>query len=110
MVVYPKNNPKTEVNYLTGTTCLNQIVNPFLHNLPIRINGSFTPKLFFEQLISLAINRQSVHSGRKTNQKFLSDTALYHHLNKFTLEELIEASYPLLWETAKKTSVQIQRI
>lgn len=102
MVVYPKNNPKTEVNYLTGTTCLNQIVTPFLHNLPIRINGSFTPKLFFEQLISLAINRQSVHSGRKTNQKFLSDTALYHHLNKFTMGELIEASYPLLWETAKK--------
>lgn len=102
MVVYPKNEPKTEVNFLSGTTCLNQIVYPFLHNLPIRINGSFTPKLFFEQLISLAINRQSVHSGRKTNQKFLSDTALYHHLNKFTMEELIEASYPLLWETAKK--------
>lgn len=102
MVVYSDNNLKSEVKYLTGTTCLNQIINPLLHNLHIKINGSLTEKLFFEQLISLAINARSVHSGRKTNQKFLSDTALYHHLNKFTMEDLMDASFDVLWDSAKK--------
>ena len=102
MVVYSDNSLKSEVKYLTGTTCLNQIINPLLHNLHIKINGSLTEKLFFEQLVSLAINGRSVHSGRKTNQKFLSDTALYHHLNKFTMEDLMDASFDVLWDSAKK--------
>ena len=100
MVSLPIKKPKTNAKVLTNTYCLKRVTNALVNHLPLRIQGTLTPKLFYHHLISLSLNRSSLHSARKTFQKFRSETTLRHHLKKFDMTTLIDQSFDLLWSTA----------
>lgn len=102
MVPLPVKKTKTNTKVLTNTYCLKRITQTCANHLPLQIHGSLTPALFYNHLISLSLNRSSIHSARKTFQKFRSETTLRHHLKKFGMTALIDQSFDLLWSTAAK--------
>ena len=100
MVSLPVKKTKTNAKILTNKYCLKRVTQSCAKHLPLQIHGTLTPSLFYNHLISLSLNRSSIHSARKTFQKFRSETTLHYHLKKFDMTTLIDQSFELLWSTA----------
>jgi putative transposase len=83
-----KKSKNTGLHILTGVRCIAPVVKSLLKNIPISIRSELTPKLFFEVLTSLIIQRQSIHSIQSLGLKIPCESSLHHHLKKINLKTL----------------------
>ncbi len=81
---------------LRSKECIDNILQPLVDNIQIPINGSLTRKEIFQTAISMAVNKNSIHSVQKRYEKVPCETSLRLHLKKLDLEKLIEANNKIL--------------
>jgi len=81
---------------LRSKECIDNILQPLVDNIQIPINGSLTSKDIFQTAISMAVNKNSIHSVQKRYEKVPCETSLRHHLKKLDLEKLMEVNNKIL--------------
>lgn len=81
---------------LRSKECIDNILQPLVDNIQIPINGSLTSKDIFQTAISMAVNKNSIHSVQKRYEKVPCETSLRHHLKKLDLEKLMEVNNRIL--------------
>ena len=81
---------------LRSKECIDNILQPLVDNIQIPIKGSLTGKDIFQTAISMAVNRNSIHSIQKRYEKVPCETSLRHHLKKLDLEKLMEVNNKIL--------------
>ncbi len=81
---------------LRSKECIDNILQPLVDNIQIPINGSLTSKDIFQTAISMAVNRNSIHSVQKRYEKVPCETSLRLHLKKLDLEKLMEVNNKIL--------------
>ena len=64
-------------------------MQPLTDHVTIKINGSLTSEDVFRTVLSMAVNRNSVHSITTQYQDVACETSLLYHLKKLNMEELI---------------------
>jgi putative transposase len=83
-----RKSKNTGLHTLTGAKCMAPVVKSLLKNIQISIRSNLTPKLFFEVLTSLSIQRLSIHSIQSVGSKIPCESSLHHHLKKINLKTL----------------------
>ena len=81
---------------LRSKECIDNVLQPLVDNIQIPINGSLTSKDIFQTAISMAVNKNSIHSVQKRYEKVPCETSLRYHLKKLNLEKLMEANNKIL--------------
>ena len=81
---------------LRSKECIDNILQPLVDNIQIPINGSLTSKDIFQTAISMAVNKNSIHSVQKRYEKIPCETSLRYHLKKLDLEKLMEVNNKIL--------------
>jgi putative transposase len=93
-------NPKIE---LKSKKCIDTVLQPLSDHVTIKINGSLTSEDIFRTVISMSVNRNSVHSVTAQYQDVACETSLRYHLNKLNMEELIKSNEKILLQEVMKT-------
>jgi len=91
---------------LRSKECIDNILQPLVDNIQIPINGSLTSKDIFQTAISMAVNKNSIHSVQKRYEKVPCETSLRHHLKKLDLEKLMEVNNKILIQKPIETLKQ----
>lgn len=81
---------------LRSKECIDNILQPLVDNIQIPINGSLTSKDIFQTAVSMAVNKNSIHSVQKRYEKVPCETSLRYHLKKLDLEKLMEVNNKIL--------------
>jgi phosphatidylserine/phosphatidylglycerophosphate/cardiolipin synthase-like enzyme len=103
----PEFNPKIE---LKSKKCIDTVLRPLSDHVTIKINGSLTSEDIFRTVISMSVNRNSVHSVTARYQDVACETSLRYHLKKLNMEELnLHAKCYLNENTAIITSMNLYR-
>lgn len=93
-------NPKIE---LKSRKCIDTVLRPLSDHVTIKINGSLTSEDIFRTVISMSVNRNSVHSVTSRYQDVACETSLRYHLKKLNMEELIKSNEKILLQEVVKT-------
>jgi putative transposase len=96
----PVYNPKIE---LKSKKCIDTVLRPLSDHVTIKINGSLTSEDIFRTVISMSVNRNSVHSVTSRYQDVACETSLRYHLKKLNIEELIKSNEKILLQEVVKT-------
>ena len=96
----PGYNPKIE---LKSKKCIDTVLRPLSDHVTIKINGSLTGEDVFRTVISMSVNRNSVHSVQSRYQDVACETSLRYHLKKLNMEELIKSNEKILLQEVVKT-------
>ena len=96
----PEFNPKIE---LKSKKCIDTVLRPLSDHVTIKINGSLTSEDIFRTVISMSVNRNSVHSVTARYQDVACETSLRYHLKKLNMEELIKSNEKILLQEVVKT-------
>ncbi len=70
-------SPKIE---LKAKECIDAALRPLNDHVTIKINGSLTSEDIFRTAVSMAVNRNSVHSVSAQYQNVACETSLRYHL------------------------------
>lgn len=81
---------------LRSKECIDNILQSLVDNIQIPINGSLTSKDIFQTAVSMAVNKNSIHSVQKRYEKVPCETSLRYHLKKLDLEKLMEVNNKIL--------------
>ncbi len=92
--------PKIE---LKPKKCIDTVLRPLSDHVTININGSLTGEDVFRTVISMSVNRNSVHSVQSRYQDVECETSLRYHLKKLNMEELIKSNEKILLQEVVKT-------
>ncbi len=88
------------VKYFANFPSLKNEAVRYLKPLPdhatININGSLTSEDVFCTVVSMAVNRNSVHSVTAQYQDVACETFLRYHLKKLNIYELLKSSEKIL--------------
>jgi len=93
-------SPKIE---LKSKECIGLVLQPLSDHVTIKINGSLTSEDIFRTVISMSVNRNSVHSVTARYQDVACETDLRYHLKKLNMEELIKSNEKILLQEVVKT-------
>ena len=93
-------DPKIE---LKSKKCIDTVLRPLSDHVTIKINGSLTGEDVFRTVISMSVNRNSVHSVQSRYQDVACETSLRYHLKKLNMEELIKSNEKILLQEVVKT-------
>ena len=85
----PGFNPRIE---LKSKKCIDTVLRPLSDHVTIKINGPLTSEDIFRTVISMSVNRHSVHSVTARYQDVACETSLRYHLKKLDMEELITSN------------------
>src|SRR5680860_67863 len=96
----PVYRPKIE---LKSKECIDAVLQPLTDHVTIKINGSLTSEDVFLTVLSMAVNRNSVHSITTQYQDVACETSLLYHLKKLNMEELIKSDEKILLQEVIKT-------
>jgi IS4 transposase len=96
----PTNKPKIE---LKSKKCIDTVLKPLTDHVTIKINGSLTSKDFFHTIVSMAVDKNSVHSVTKQYLDVACETSLRYHLKKLNMDELIKSNEKILLQEIVKT-------
>ena len=96
----PGYNPKIE---LKSKKCIDTVLRPLSDHVTIKINGSLTGEDVYRTVISMSVNRNSVHSVQSRYQDVACETSLRYHLKKLNMEELIKSNEKILLQEVVKT-------
>src|SRR5665647_970348 len=94
---------------LKSKECIDAVLQPLTDHVTIKINGSLTSEDVFRTVLSMAVNRNSVHSITTQYQDVACETSLLFHLKKLNMEELIKSNEKILLQEGIKT-VPLQKI
>jgi len=83
---------------LRSKECIDTVLKPLTDHIYLPINGSLTSKDIFHTTISMAVDKNSIHSITKRYQKIPCETSLRHHLKKLNLNELIKSNEKILMQ------------
>lgn len=92
--------PKIE---LKAKECIDAVLRPLNDHVTIKINGSLTSEDVFRTVVSMAVNRNSVHSVSTQYQDVACETSLRYHLNKLNMDELIKSNEEIPLQELMKT-------
>lgn len=94
-------SPKIE---LKSKECIDAVLQPLTDHLTLKINDSLTSRVF-NTVISMAVNRNSVHSISKKYHEVACETSLRYHLKKLNMDmdELIQLNEKILLQGPIKT-------
>jgi len=92
--------PKIE---LKSKECIDAVLKPLTDHVTIKINGSLTSEDVFRTVVSMSVNRNSVHSVATQYQNVACETSLRYHLKKLNMEELIKSNEKILLQELIKT-------
>lgn len=96
----PEYNSKIE---LKSKECIDTVLRPLNDHITIKINGSLTSEDVFHTVVSMSVNRNSVHSIATQYQNVACETSLRYHLKKLNMEELIKSNEKILLQELIKT-------
>ena len=92
-------NPRME---LRSKECIDNVLQPLIDHINLPINGSLTSKDLYHTIISMAVDKNSVHSISKRYQNVPCETSIRYHLKKLNINELIESNERILMQMAIK--------
>ena len=90
-------NPRIE---LRSKECIDNVLQPLIDHINLPINGSLTSKDLYHTVISMAVDKNSIHSISKRYQKVPCETSIRYHLKKLNINELIESNEKILMQMA----------
>jgi putative transposase len=93
-------NPKIK---LKSKKCIDTALQPLSDHVTIKINGSLKSEDIFRTVISMSVNRNSVHSVTARYQNVADETSLRYHLKKLNMGELIKSNEKILLQEVVKT-------
>ena len=88
---------------LKSKECIDLVLQPLKDHVTIKVNGSLTSEDIFRTVVSMAVDKNSVHSVSKQYQDVACETSLRHHLKKLNMEELIKSNEKILLQELIKT-------
>ena len=88
---------------LKSKYCIDLVLQPLTSHVTIKINGSLTSEDVLRTVVSLAVDKNSVHSVSKQYSSVACETSLRYHLNKLNMEELILSNENILLQNPLKT-------
>ena len=87
--------PRTE---LRSKECIDNVLKPLIDHVEIPINGSLTSKDIFHTTISMAVDKNSIHSFTKRYDKIPCGTSIRYHLKKIDMNDLIESNEKIIMQ------------
>jgi hypothetical protein len=81
---------------LRSKECIDNVLKPLTDHIDLPINGSLTSQDIFHATISMAVDKNSIHSITKRYEKIPCETSIRHHLKKLNIRELIESNEKIL--------------
>ena len=88
---------------LKSKKCIETVLQPLSDHVTIKINGSLTCEDVFRTVVSMAVNRNSVHSVSTRYQDVACETSLRYHLKKLNMDELIKSNENILLQQVLNT-------
>ena len=88
---------------LKSKECIDFVLQPLNDHVTIKVNGSLTSEDIFRTVVSMAVDKNSVHSVSKQYQYVACETSLRYHLKKLNMEELIKSNEKILLQELIKT-------
>jgi putative transposase len=88
---------------LKSKECIDLVLQPLKDHVTIKVNGSLTSEDIFRIVLSMAVDKNSVHSVSKQYQDVACETSLRYHLKKLNMEELIKSNEKILLHELIKT-------
>ena len=85
---------------LKSKECVENVLQPLVEHIGIPINGSLTCQDLYQTIVSMAVDKNSVHSVSKRYHKVPCETSIRHHLKKLDMDELIESNEKILMQMA----------
>jgi len=83
---------------LRSKECIDTVLKPLTDHIDLPINGSLTSKDIFHTTISMAVDKNSIHSITKRYEKIPCETSIRYHLKKLNMSELIESNEKILMQ------------
>ncbi len=96
----PGNSFKIE---LKSKYCIDYVLEPLTSHVTIKINGSLTSEDIICTVVSLAVDKNSVHSVSKQYSAVTCETSLRYQLKKLNMNELILCNEKILLQNPLKT-------
>lgn len=81
---------------LKSKYCLDLVLQPLTSHVALRIKGSLTSEDIIRIVVSLAVDKNSVHSVSKQYSAVACETSLRYHLEKLKTDELILSNEKIL--------------
>lgn len=88
---------------LTPLHCIKVVLPSLLENIHIPINGSLATKDIFISVLGISAGNRSIHSIEKQYHKTPCETSMRYHLNKVTIDQLIELNSKIILQSSLKT-------
>ena len=88
---------------LKSKYCIDSVLEPLTSHVTIKINGSLTSEEIIRTVVSLAVDKNSVHSVSKPYSAVACETSLRYHLKKLNMDELIRSNENILLQNPLKT-------
>ncbi len=85
---------------LKSKNCLDLVLKPLTSHITLKINGSLTSEDIIRTVVSLAVDKNSVHSVSKQYSAVACETSLRYHLKKLNMEELILSNENILLQNS----------
>lgn len=83
---------------LRSKECIDNVLKPLTDHIDLPINGSLTSQDIFHATISMAVDKNSIHSITKRYENIPCETSIRHHLKKLNIMELIESNEKILMQ------------
>ena len=96
----PEYKPRIE---LKSKKCIETVLQPLSDHVTIKINGSLTCEDVFRTVVSMAVNRNSVHSVSTRYQDVACEMSLRYHLKKLNMDKLIKSNENILLQQVLNT-------
>jgi putative transposase len=97
-----KRNYSPEIG-LKSKECIDSVLKPLTDHVTIKVNGSLTSEDIFLTVMSMSVEKNSVHSVSKQYHNVACETSLRYHLKKLNMEELINSNEKILLQEPIKT-------
>jgi IS4 transposase len=88
---------------LKSKECIDSVLKPLTDHVTIKVNGSLTSEDIFLTVMSMSVEKNSVHSVSKQYHNVACETSLRYHLKKLNMEELINSNEKILLQEPIKT-------
>ena len=81
---------------LKAHECFDAVVKNLTKHIKFQTQGRITPKQLLSIIVAMSVERLSIHSINTISDDVSSPTNIKHHLDKITLEELVDKNVILL--------------
>ncbi|AKB52080.1 hypothetical protein MSBRW_2827 [Methanosarcina barkeri str. Wiesmoor] len=88
---------------LKSKYCIDLVLQPLKFHVTLKIKGSLTSEDIIRTVVSLAVDKNSIHSISKQYSAVTCETSLRYHLNKLNMDELIPSNENILLQNPLKT-------